>query len=141
MANLSTYIAFPGNAAEAFAHYHEVFGGDLNLMKYGDNEPMEGMPFEPDPNLVAHAKLDLPGGTITGGDGMPGEEYVVQGSIYSLLYEFDDVDEARAKIDALVAAGGTVNMPFEQAPWGAYYGQVFVKFGIMWAFNVEPEHG
>ncbi|HHT31308.1 MAG TPA: VOC family protein, partial [Corynebacterium sp.] len=73
MANLSTYIAFPGNAAEAFAHYHEVFGGDLNLMKYGDNEPMEGMPFEPDPNLVAHAKLDLPGGTITGGDGMPGE--------------------------------------------------------------------
>ena len=120
MANLSTYIAFPGNAAEAFAHYHEVFGGDLNLMKYGDNEPMEGMPFEPDPNLVAHAKLDLPGGTITGGDGMPGEEYVVQGSIYSLLYEFDDVDEARAKIDALVAAGGTVNMPFEQAPWGAY---------------------
>lgn len=138
MPNLSTYIAFPGNAAEAFAHYHEVFGGDLNLMKYGDTPPMEGMPFEPDPNLVAHAKLDLPGGTITGGDSMPGEEYAVQGSIYSLLYEFDDVDEARGTIDALVAAGGTVNMPFEESPWGATYGQVFDKFGVMWAFNVEP---
>ena len=140
MANLSTYIAFPGTAAEVFTHYRDVFGGNLSMLKYGDTPPMEGMPFEPDPEMVAHAQLDLPGGTITGGDAMPGEDYAVQGTAYSLLYLLDDVAEAAALIKKLVAAGGSVNMPFEQAPWGDHYGQVFDKFGVMWAFNVEGRH-
>lgn len=136
MANLSTYIAFLGNAKEAFTHYHEVFGGELQLITYSDFPPMEGMPFTPDPDDVAHAQLDLDGGTITGGDAMPGEDYVVQGSIHSLLYTLDDVDKARELIQKLVDAGGSIQMPFEPAPWGATYGQVFDKFGVMWAFDV-----
>ena len=67
---------------------------------------------------------------------MPGEDYVVQGSIYSLLYTLDDVDKARELIQKLVDAGGSIQMPFEPAPWGATYGQVFDKFGVMWAFDV-----
>lgn len=27
-----------------------------------------------------------------------------------------------------------MNIPFELAPWGSYYGQVFDRFGVMWAF-------
>lgn len=34
--------------------------------------PMAGMPFQPDPSSVTHAQLDLDGGSITGGDEMPG---------------------------------------------------------------------
>lgn len=37
----------------------------------------------------------------------------------------------------LVAGGGEINMPFEEAPWGSYYGQAFDRFGVMWAFDVE----
>lgn len=141
MATLSTYIAFLGNAAEAFTHYQEVFGGELNLMRYGDFPPMEGMPFEPDPDSVAHAQLDLDGGTISGGDAMPGEELAVRDTVYSLLYSPDDVERARELIDRLVSAGGSVNMPFEQAPWGSHYGQVFDRFGVMWAFDVATTDG
>lgn len=138
MATLSTYIAFPGNAAEAFTHYQEVFGGELDLMRYGDVPPMEGMPFQPDPQAVAHAHLDLDGGSISGGDQMPGEEeYGLRDTAYSLLYSVDDVERARELIDKLVAAGGSVNMPFELAPWGSYYGQVFDRFGVMWSFDVD----
>lgn len=137
MANLSTYIAFLGNASEAFTHYQEVFGGQLNLTTYGDVPKMEGMPFEPDPSSVAHARLDLDDGTITGGDAMPGEEYAVKDTVYSLLYDVEDVERARELIGKLVDGGGSVNMPFEQAPWGAYYGQVFDRFGVMWSFNVD----
>ncbi|MGJ3509551.1 VOC family protein [Enemella sp. A6] len=137
MANLSTYISFPGNAEEAFTHYHDIFGGDLNLMKYSDMPPMEGMPFEPDPNTVAHAQLDLPGGTVTGGDDMPGEDHGLTNTAYSLLYALDDIDQAKALIEKLVGAGGSVAMPFEQAPWGDYYGQVLDKFGVLWAFDVS----
>ena len=136
MKNLSTYIAYPGTTQEAFEHYRDVFGGELSIVKYGDMPPMEGMPFEPDPDAVAHATLTLPGGTITGGDQMPGETYAVKDTIYSLLYGFDDVEEARACLATLVEAGGAVNMSFELAPWGDHYGTVFDKFGVMWAFTV-----
>ncbi len=83
--SLATYIALPGNTAEAMEHWHDVFGGELNVMRYGDT-PMEGMPFEPDPQAVAHATLTLPIGIIAGGDGMKdGNDYPVRGTAYSLL--------------------------------------------------------
>ena len=70
MPSLATYIAFPGNAKEAFELYRDIFGGELMLLTYAD-APMEGMPFTPDPASVAHASLSLPGGVIAGGDAMP----------------------------------------------------------------------
>lgn len=132
---LATYIAFPGTTAEAFAHYHDVLGGELDLVTYGEMK-LEGMPFEPDPNAVAHCELRAPGGSIAGGDAMPGEDYPIKGTAYSLLYTLDTVEDGRAVIDRFVQAGGEVNMPFELAPWGDHYGQVFDKFGVMWAINV-----
>ena len=78
---LATYIALPGNAAEAFEHWHMVFGGELDLMRYGDMH-MEGMPFEPNPEHVAHAVLTTPGGQIAGGDAMEdGNDYLIRGTL------------------------------------------------------------
>lgn len=136
--SLATYIALPGTTAEAFTHWHEVFGGELQILKYGD-VPMEGMPFEPDPATVAHATLHLPGGWLAGGDTMPGEEdvYPIRDTAYSLLYTVDTTDETRELIGRLVDAGGSVNLPFEKAPWGDWYGQVFDRFGVMWAFSTD----
>ena len=50
--NLATYIALPGTTAEAMEHWHEVFGGELQILRYGDMQ-LEGMPFTPPPNAVA----------------------------------------------------------------------------------------
>ena len=92
MPTLSTYIAFPGNAREAFEHYRDVFGGELTLVTYGDGDLGE-MTFTPDPASVAHAILVLPGGTITGGDAAPGDQtYALRDTAYSLLYTADDVE-------------------------------------------------
>lgn len=136
--NLATYIALRGTTAEAMQHWQEVFGGELNIVRYGDTA-MPGLPFEPDPSAVAHATLDLPGGRLAGGDVMMDEEhdYPVTHTAYSLLYTTDTADEARELIARLVAGGGRVGMPFEQAPWGGGYGQVFDRFGVMWAFSCE----
>ncbi len=139
MPTLSTYIAFPGNAREAFEHYRDVFGGELTLVTYGDGDLGE-MTFTPDPASVAHAILVLPGGTITGGDAAPGDQtYALRDTAYSLLYTADDVADARRIIAALLEGGGSVNMPFEEAPWGGYYGQVFDRFGVMWSLDVGIE--
>lgn len=138
--SLATYIALPGSTAEAMEHWHDVFGGELDILRYGDAPPMEGMPFTPDPQSVAHATLVLPdgAGVIAGGDAMDdGNDYVVRGSAYSLLYTTDTPDEARALVQKVLDGGGTVGMPFEQAPWGGWYGQVFDRFGVMWAFSCD----
>ncbi len=135
--SLAAYIALPGNTAEAMTHWHEVFGGDLHIQRYGD-VPLEGMPFEPDPNAVAHATLVTPGGVIAGGDSMDdGTDYPVRGTAYSLLYTTDTPDEARELIAKLLAGGGASGMPFELAPWGMWYGQVFDRFGVMWSFSCD----
>ncbi len=135
--SLATYIALPGTTAEAFEHWHDVFGGELNLMRYRDF-PMEGMPFQPDPESVAHVTLTLPAGVLAGGDAMEdGNEYAVRGTAYSLLYTTESPEEARGYIQRLLDGGGAVGMPFEVAPWGGWYGQVFDKFGVMWAFSCD----
>lgn len=66
-----------------------------------------------------------------------GNEYAVRGTAYSLLYTTDTPEEAREYIQRLLDGGGAVGMPFETAPWGGWYGQVFDKFGVMWAFSCD----
>ncbi len=135
---LATYIALPGTTGEAMEHWHAVFGGELQILRYGDMPPMPDMPIEPDPKAVAHAMLVLPAGIITGGDSMdPGTDYPVRGTAYSLMYETDTPDEAREFIQRFLDGGGEIGMPFEPAPWGGWYGQVFDRFGVMWAFSCE----
>lgn len=54
----------------------------------------------------------------------------------SFLLELDSTDEAERLIAALTADGGTVTMPFAQAPWDDHYGQADDKFGMAWQFSV-----
>lgn len=134
---LATHIALPGTTAEAMTHWHEVFGGDLQILYYRD-APMEGMGFEPDPNAVAHATLTLPQGVIAGGDAVDHEgDYPIRGTAYSLLYMSDSPQEAQTHIARLLDGGGAEGMPFDIAPWGGWYGQVFDRYGVMWAFSAE----
>ena len=133
--NLAPYIALPGTTAEAMEHWHEVFGGELEILRYGDME-LEGMPFTPPPHAVAHATLTLPAGVIAGGDAMDFDnDYPVRGTAYSLLFTTDTPDQAREFIGKLIDGGGEAGMPFEKAPWGDWYGTVFDRFGVMWSFS------
>ncbi|MBO1900730.1 VOC family protein [Leucobacter weissii] len=133
---LATYFAFPGNTAEVLEHWHSVLGGELEIVRYSDM-PLEGLPFEPDPNAVAHATLKLPAGEIAGSDVVDDKEYPLRDTAYSLLYTAETPDEARELFQGLLDGGGTVGMPLEIAPWGDLYGQVFDRFGVMWAFSYE----
>lgn len=135
--SLATYIALPGTMAEAMTHWHEVFGGELEILRYEDTG-LEGLTFTPDPQSVAHSTLTLPGGIIAGGDAMDdGNDYPVTGTAYSLLYTTESPEEAQALIQKLIDGGGSLGMPFEEAPWGGWYGQVFDRYGVMWAFTCD----
>lgn len=136
--SLATYISLPGTTAEAMHHWHDVFGGELNIMTYDDVQ-LEGMPFEPSAGAVAHATLDFPGGNIAGSDVMDDKTYPVRDTAYSLLLTTESPDEAREYIRKLIDGGGSEGMPFEQAPWGGWYGQVFDRYGVMWSLSCDDE--
>lgn len=135
MARLATYISFPGNAREAFTHYQEVFGGELNMMGY-EGMDTSGFPTQPASDAVAHASLVVLGGEITGGDVGDDKDYPLRDTAYSLMVTLEDPDQAREMMQKLESGGGSQLMPFEVAPWGDWYGQVFDRFGVMWAFSV-----
>lgn len=135
----SPYVSFPGNAAEAFAHYHEVFGGELDIMSYDDFPDLSGFPFTPPPGSIAHAQLSGGLVTLAGGDGMApaGEELPpLTSEVYSFLIGLDTVEAAEALIEKLTSTGSEVAMPFEPAPWGDHYGQIKDQFGVLWAIVV-----
>lgn len=130
----SLSLAFPGTAKEAMTFYQGVFGGELRIMTYGDF-PMEGMPFEPDPESVAHAELFAPGLHLTGGDDPGQSTGSLRSDVYSVLVGTDTVEEGRALIEKLAAGGGEVVLPYETAPWGDTYGQVRDRFDLLWQIN------
>lgn len=130
------YISFPGNGREVMTYYQEIFGGELTAWGY-DDFPDAQFPFTPTPGALAHAHLNGGAVNLAGGDAMTADAPSLSSDVYSFLISTTTVSESEQLIEKLVATGGTVAMPFEQAPWGGYYGQVKDKFGVLWAFSVD----
>ena len=126
------YISFHGNAAEMFAYYHSIFGGELEVLTYGDQlDNGAEFPFPAPREAVAHGKLT---GTfnLTGGDDLSDSSGKLNRGDCSFVYEADSVEEGTRVIEALTGNGGRVTMPFERAPWGDYYGQCEDAYGMVW---------
>lgn len=135
--SFAPYINFPGNAAEVLEHWHELFGGDLDLMSY-DAMDTSGFPFTPPEGAVAHAHLHGGLVNIAGGDAIgQASPAPLDCGVHSFILQPATVDAGRELIERIASAGGEVAMPFEQAPWGAHYGQAKDRFGVLWQINVE----
>jgi PhnB protein len=133
MALLNPYLSFGGNAREAMEFYQSVFGGDLDVSTFGDNQ-MPGLPEEAAAQVM-HSQLTTTAGfTVMGSDTPPGMELSSSGN-GTISLSGDEADELRGYWDAL-ADGGRIDMPLEKAPWGDYFGQLTDRFGISWMVNI-----
>ena len=135
MAILNPYLNFDGNTRAAMEFYQSVFGGELNVMAFGDMgmTEHEGQPLPADG--VMHAQLTSDAGFTLMAADSPGE-HTPNGHI-SLSGDEDAL--LRGYWDKL-SDGGHVDVPLEVAPWGDAFGQVKDKFGINWLVNIAgPE--
>jgi len=137
---LNPYLGFRDNAREAMEFYHSVFGGDLTLSTFGENQASQD-PDEQD--KIMHGMLVTENGlTLMGADTPKSMSYTLGDNI-SVSLSGEDEDELRGYWDGLTA-GGTVTVPMEKAPWGDVFGMCADKFGINWLLNVNsnpPQDG
>lgn len=132
MANVNPYLGFAETTEEAFTFYQSVFGGELDLTRFGD---MEGMEISEDQkNLVAHVGLKIGDSVLHGSDKPKSFGEVTVGDNVSVIVDGDSVEHAEKVFNGL-AEGGKVTMPIGQAPWAERYGMLTDKFGINWQVN------
>ncbi len=131
---LNTYLNFAGNAEEAFKFYRSVFGGEFGMITRFKDMPVPGMPVpKKDENKLMHISLligkddELMASDVLEGFG----HKLVVGNNVAVMIAPDSKEEADRIFKAL-SAGGKIEMPLGNQPWGDYYGGFTDKFGIRW---------
>ncbi len=132
---LSPYLNFAGNTREAMEFYHDVFGGRLDVLTFGDMK-LDDMPAEG----VMHAALVTDQFSLFASDAMPGAEQSWNGTRVYLAFMGDDVETLTVWFYRL-AEHGRISMPLEKQMWGDTYGQVVDRFGIEWMVNISGGEG
>jgi PhnB protein len=128
---LNPYLNFRDNAREAMTFYHSVLGGELTISTFADFHASED-PAEQE--KVMHSQLETPDGlTLMAADTPNSMEFKGQAGV-SVSLSGDDEGRLRGYWDGLTE-GGTVVMPFEQAPWGDTFGMFVDRFGTSWLVN------
>ena len=128
---LNPYLSFQDSAREAMTFYRDVFGGELNVMTFGDmgGEPADG---------VMHAQLETPAGyTLMASDAPPGET-LAPGSSIQISLSGDDTEELTGYFRKL-ADGGTVVDDLRRQVWGDTFGMLVDRFGVGWLVNISGE--
>jgi PhnB protein len=127
---ISPHLCFDGQCKAAFVKYHELFGGTLTLLTYGES------PMAPhvDPrwhDRIVHATLRFDDVELAGADLLQG--YSKPQGIFVLL-AVDDVAQAQ-RIFSSLATGGEIQLAFEQTFWSAGFGVLVDQFGVPWEIN------
>jgi PhnB protein len=132
MSDLSAYLIFNGNCAEAMRFYERTLGGKLEMMMTGRESPASGHVPAEALDQVMHARLALNGRFLMASDamGMPTGE--MTGFSLSLIYP--TVEEA-TRIFGALAEGGRITMEPGKTFWSEYFGMLTDRFGTPWMVN------
>ena len=133
MAIINPHINFNGNAEEAFTFYKSVFGGEFTkIMRFKDIASPGNPIAENEVNKIVHIALPI-GKNILIGNDIP--EFMGKVSEQENRSKMSISAESREEADRLfsgLSAGGTIEAPIDDSPWGSYFGCFRDKYGIEW---------
>ena len=132
MNQIIPYLFFNGDCKEAMAFYQSVFGGDLQVMAFGDVPGVDVPPGAA--GKVMHATLKTPEVTFMASDAC--FEPADRGDNVYLNLNCNSLDQIESRFKAL-SAGGKVEQGLQDTFWGARFGTAIDRFGICWMFNFE----
>ena len=138
MVSIQPHINFNGNAEEAFHFYQSVFGGEFSkIIRFKD---LAGPGFEIDKeeeNKLMNIALSIGDNVLIGNDVPQFMGRVSEEENRSKIAIFA---ESRAEADHIflgLSAGGSVEVPMADSPWGSYFGMLRDKYGIEWTITFE----
>ncbi|MGG9971862.1 VOC family protein [Ferruginibacter sp. SUN002] len=141
MAHINPHINFNGNAEEAFNFYRSVFGGEFaKIMRFKDLASDEFPVAENEANKIMHIALPI------------GNSILMANDVPEILGRTNE-NENRSKIvisaatkeeaDKLfngLSAGGQIEMPISDSPWGSYFGMFRDRYGIEWMVDFDSNY-
>jgi PhnB protein len=139
MASISPHIHFNGNTEEAFEFYQSVFGGEFTrLMRFKDLNNPDFAFAEDEQQKIMLIRLPIGASTQLSGSDVPNFLGVVNEAENrsKITIAADSKAEAEALFHGL-SAGGTVEMPLDEGPWGTYLGTFRDKYGIEWMMEYD----
>lgn len=138
MVTINPYINFNGNAEEAFTFYKSVFGGEFGkIVRMKDLASAEFPVPEKEANKILRISLPIGKNTLMGNDVPEFMGRVNENENRSKIAVTVQSREEADKIFNGLSAGGTVEMPMSESPWGTYFSMFRDKYGIEWTIEVE----
>ena len=133
MATINPHINFNGNAEEAFNFYKSVFGGAFTkIIRFKDLSIPEHSIAESEANKIMHIALPIGNSILMANDVPDFLGRVNENENRSKIFVTAESREEADKLFNGLSAGGTVEMPIGDSPWGTYFVMFRDKFGIEW---------
>ena len=138
MTTINPYINFNGNAEEAFTFYKSIFGGEFSRLARFKEMSIPGFQIaESDANKIMHIALPIGGNTLMGNDVPEHMGRTNENENRSKISVSVDSKEEADRIFTGLSAGGTVEMPIGDSPWGSYFAMFRDRYGIEWMVEFE----
>jgi PhnB protein len=140
MASINPHVNFNGNAEEAFTFYKSVFGGAFaKIIRFKDLASAEFPVAEKEANKIMHIALPI------------GKNFLMANDVPEIMGKTNEnenrskifiIAESREEADKLfngLSAGGTIEGPIGDSPWGSYFGCFRDKYGIEWMIDFDSK--
>jgi len=140
MAQINPHINFNGNAEEAFTFYRSVFGGEFaKIIRFKELSSPEFPVAENEANKIMHIALPI------------GKNFLMANDVPDIMGPTNENEnrskifistESREEADKLfngLSAGGNVEMPIDDSPWGTYFAMFRDKYGIEWMVEFDAK--
>ena len=142
MALINPHINFNGNAEEAFTFYKSVFGGEFaKIIRFKDLASTEFSVAEKEENKIMHIALPIGKSNMLMANDVP--EIMGKTNENENRSKIVISAESKEEADKLfsgLSAGGQIEMPIADSPWGSYFGMFRDKYGIEWMVDFDPKY-
>ena len=134
MTTIHPWINFNGNAEEAFSFYKSVFGGEFTkVVRFKDIASTEFPVPEKEENKIMHIALPIgTGATLIANDVPEILGRVNERENRSKILVNTESKEEADRLFTGLSAGGEVEGPMGDGPYGSYMGMFRDKYGIEW---------
>lgn len=139
MALINPHINFNGNAEEAFNFYKSVFGGAFSKIVRFKEMSSEAYPIpENEANKIMHIALPIGKSMLMANDVPESMGRVNENENRSKIVINAESREEADKLFNGLSAGGTIEYPIGDSPWGTYFGMFRDQYGIEWMVDYDP---